>query len=254
VEAGDLATTASQFAGGFAAELSGPRARTALAIGCILALGLVLGGVAALRGRRTPAVLGLVWLLLPIGIVIMFPFKGHVYEPKHVIFAAPALAFLGGLAVETAAGRWRALPGGLVGVVVAWNLVSLVGGGGIGASWPRGYYDRRVEKENWRDAASRVAQYAREGDALVLNPLYAKLAFTYCYQPERLGVPCPKLKPQYGREEARRTWLITAVSNVALPSNAIDKQFEKHEILFHEEYHDLVGSIVVKLLGPPRHE
>jgi 4-amino-4-deoxy-L-arabinose transferase-like glycosyltransferase len=251
VEAGDLATTASQFAGGFVAELAGPRAGAALTVGCVLAVGLLLAGATGLRRQRTAAELGLVWLLLPVGIVILFPFKGHVYEPKHIIFAAPALAFLGGVAVEVAAGRWQAVPWALVCLYVAWNLVSLVGGNVVGASWPRGYYDRRVEKENWRDVASRVAQRAEDGDALVLNPPYTEMVFSYCYRPERLGVVCPKLKRQYGREQAPRTWLITAVSNVARPSNAVEEQFTRYNIAIHEEYHDLVGSIVVKLLTAP---
>jgi 4-amino-4-deoxy-L-arabinose transferase-like glycosyltransferase len=254
VEAGDLAATASQFVGGFAAELSGPRTGTALTVGCVLALGLLFAAAAGLRNRRTAVVLGLVWLLLPVAIVILFPFKGHIYEPKHIIFAAPGLAFLGGVAVHAAEGRWRTLPLALVGMAVAWNITSLVGGDVVGVSWPRGYYDRRVEKENWRVVASRIAQKAQEGDALVLNPPYTELVFTYCYRPDRLGVPCPKLVRQYGRTTYPRTWLVTAVSNVALPSNAVEEQFAKYGTVFHEEYHDLVGSIVVKLLSPPPSE
>jgi len=251
---GDLWATAAQFASGFVAELAGGRAGAVRVVGGCLGMALLLLGLMGLRRCRGVTVMALVWLFLPLGIVVIFPFKGHVYEAKHLIFAAPALALLGGIAVSASRGRLRAVVAVVVVLTVGWNGVSLVGGSALGMPWLRGYYDRTVEKENWRDVASRVAQFAEEGDVIVLNPAYGEIIFTYYYRPERLGRPCPKLDPQRGVDSAklgRRTWLLTSVSNVEQPKPAIERAFAKHPVAVHEEYHDLVGSIVMKLLLPP---
>jgi hypothetical protein len=268
VGAEGLWRTASQFACGFAArqqrltfasEAAREMAPTARDVGAGLAVAALVVGLAGARRRPRAAAVGAVWLLGPMAVVCFFPFKGHVYEPKHILFAAPALALLPAVGLSGLKGVLKAAPVLLVALLLAANALSLFGGellSRVGAAGDRlvGYFDRRVEKENWRDAFSRLSQEAEPNDILVLNPRYLYLPYRYYYDPTHTGLQVPPLLvreaplagPPFRRGELameRRIWVIDAASNVAQRNPAVDDALAPYPQRFHEEYHDLVGSI-----------
>ena len=245
---GDLVTTAAQFACGFLAELTPARRPLVRALAAVLALVALGGAAAAFRKRRTGAAACLGWLLIPLAIVVIFPFKGHVYEPKHLIFAAPALALCFGFGVSFLRGYPRALAVAAVAALVAANLLSLVR-----------YYDPRVEKENWRDAVTQLAAHAEPGDVVVLNPAYLDLAHGYYYTPARIGRECPPWeRPDPPREKGKlfddrqlragvRIWVIEAASNVSVPNRRVAEALAPYRIRFARRYENLVGTLDVRL-------
>ena len=223
----DLPATAAQFASGFLAELVPRHASGIRAGGCVFALVALAGGLAALRHRRCAAVVALVWLLGPLVAVAVFPFKGHIYEPKHIIFAAPALALLAGLGLTVLRGKVKAAALMVLVVVVGANAVSL---------WLCS--DPRTEKENWRGAFGRLAQLAQPGDTLILNPRGLDPAYGYYYKP-REGRDYPSLNvlraPLIGRPSkawkdglGRRVWLLEATNNVAKPNQEVTRFLARH--------------------------
>jgi len=263
-----LTETAAQFACGFLGRLVG-EARApvtqAAAAGLSLAV-LALVAVFAVRpsGRRVPpevrqvrgaAAVGLAWLLGPAVLLALLPIRGHTYEPKHLIFASPALALLLGIGLAAARG-WRLKPLPLA-VLALWL-------GGNAWSLAR-YFDPRVEKEDWRDAVAQMAQRLEPNDVVVLNPFYVELPFRYYYDPARLGAlyrphlevtaPLPRERLyadyfQIGR--GRRLWLLEARSNVAIPNDELGEFFRPYPLLFDEPYEGLVGTLRVRLYDTRR--
>ena len=238
----ELAATGARFAAGFLAELSGARGLAVRAALALLALAAVGVAAAGARRSRRAVVVALGWLFVPLAITVFFPFKGHIYEPKHLVFAAPVLALLPAIGLGALPRRAKPVAGALVALLVGANALSL-------ARW----YDRRVEKENWRDAVSRIAEHARDGDVLVLSPPYVVLPFQYYYRPARLGRACPKLEYREAKVTGKpfrgtfamggRVWLLQCRSNVSIPNPRVARAFEPYPHLLREQYRDLVGTI-----------
>ena len=245
----DFAATGAQFAAGFLAEmrevlsLPGLPVRVGLALLALAAIGV---GLAGIRRHRAAVAVALGWLLVPLAVTAVFPFKGHIYEPKHLAFAAPALALLPAIGLVALRGKLKAIPVAVAVLLVAANVWSLV-------RW----YDRRIEKENWRDAVSRIAQQAREGDVLVLSPPYVILPFQYYYRPGRVDGARPKLELREARAVGvpfrgtaplgKRVWLLQCDSNVSIPNPRVFDVLRPYKRQFHEQYGDLVGTIDVIL-------
>ncbi|MFP4057163.1 MAG: glycosyltransferase family 39 protein [Candidatus Brocadiia bacterium] len=266
MDASDLLATAAQFACGFLAELSTAHT-TALRLAAaglgLAALGVGLGGV-----RRMPvaAAVALVWLCVPVLAVLVFPFKGHIYEPKHIIFAAPALALLVGIGLTALRGKLRAVPAMVAVLLLGANAASLGGrealrAMGLQAPWLVGYYDPRVEKENWRDAISQLVELAEPGDIVLLNPRYVGLPYRYYTDPRVTGRERPPLVlrevaetgaplPDDHLDPERSVWLLELQSNVATPNPDVDAVLEGYEKTFHQEYADLVGRISLRRYQP----
>jgi len=258
-----LSATASQFACGFLARLVPPNSAPlvrALTAGLGL-LAAVAGLVGWRRGVRTAPTVALSWLLGPIVFLAVLPIRGHTYEPKHLLFAAPALALLTVIGLMNARGLLRLLPAAVVLLLLGANALSLAR-----------YFDPRVEKENWRDAIHEMAEHVEPGDIVVFNPPAVSLPFRYYYTPARTGCECPRLweveaplpreplhlgilglDPQRVTGE-RRLWLLEAKSNVALPNLEIADVLKAYPILppFPRQYDDLVGSIRVQLFDARR--
>jgi len=246
-----LSATAGQFACGFLGALTklggGPHAlvgAAAAALG-VLALG---AGLLGLRGLRTATVVALAWLLGPVVLLALLPIRGHTYEPKHLIFASPALALLVGVGLGAAGRRLKPLVVGLVVLLVAANAASLVR-----------YFSPRVEKENWRDLIARVVERVEPGDIVVFNPWYVELPFLHYYGHVHHGPPVvPVRAPVAGRpfragelKLGRRVWVLEAVSHIAIPNPEVTRALESYPLLFHSgddagasgRYEGLVGRI-----------
>jgi len=243
----ELAATASQFACGFLSTLVGASGASVRAGAAVLAIVVLACALVGLKRLRLAVVVGGTWLLVPLAAAAFFPFKGHIYEPKHIVFAAPAVALLLATGFAAAPGKWKA--------AICVPIVLLLCANGLSLAH---YYRRDVEKENWRDAISRLAQKAVEGDILVMNPAQVYLPYQYYYNAERCGGVCPplvlsqaptgsKLFRSGELDMGRRMWVLTAASNVAVANSRIPQALRRYPVLFHERYDDLVGRIDLTL-------
>jgi len=251
-----LMLTASQFACGFLPETWGSGEVLLRAATAALGILTLAAGFVGLRGCRCATAVTVTWLLGPIACLALLPIRGHAYEPKHLIAAAPAFALLPAIALVSSRGLVRGLAAALVAVLIATNGVSL---------WR--YYDGRVEKENWRGAVAEVIKRVEPGDIVVFNPFYVRHPFHYYYQGHYreypiMGVEAPASGEAFRSGElklGRRIWLIEGSSRVAVPNPAVVKELSPHRLLFGpERFEGLVGSITVSLYDtfkpPPKGE
>ncbi len=248
-----LRETAAQFTSGFLHHLSGSWGPVVVAVGAAVALATIVLGLGAGRRLGCAAVVGGVWLVAPLLALAAFPFKGHVYEPKHVIFAAPGMAVL--LAAALSSEKRPIRRGGLVAFVslLALNAASLTA-----------YYRPGVEKEDWRGAIGELARRVEPGDYVVFNPPWTELPFLYYYKhvyrgPRVLPMHAPLVpRPFRARQLAtgRRVWVLEAASNIAPPNPDVVRSLSGYgPPLFTRRFPGLVGTVAVALfdtLRPPR--
>jgi len=249
-----LLSTSAQFTCGFLGEMRGAGGPFLRACAAALGLLALLAGLAGVRGLRRATVLGLTWLVAPVVFLAVFPIRGHIYEPKHLIFAAPALALLPAIGVAAMRGKLKVLPALLSLLIVGANAASLAR-----------YYSRGVEKENWRGAIDDMAQEAEHNDLVFFNPPYTWHPYDYYYRPARYGGDWKVMKlykaPQSGQpfragqlKLGRRIWLIEASSNVAIPNPDLARALGEsdYKARFHKQYDGLVGSIHITLYDTPQ--
>jgi hypothetical protein len=248
-----LSATAAQFCCGPIAALTellgGPCALVAAAAAALGLLALA-AGLTGLRGHRTAAVVGLTWLLGPVAFLAALPIRGHTYEPKHLMFASPAIALLLGTALDAGQHELRKyLVVGLIGLIVATNVVALVC-----------YYDRTVEKENWRDLVRELVGRVEPSDIVVFNPPWVEFPFHYYYsgyfreRPVDI-VPAPLAGKAFRAGELkreRRVWVLEAVSNVAIPNPEVTRALRPYPLLFSTRYEGLLGRIRLLLFDTVR--
>ena len=239
-----LSDTAAQFAGGFLGSLMGGRGAVFAAVAAALGLLTVLAALAGLRGRRGPAVVALAWLLGPMAFLALLPIRGHAYEPKHLIFAAPAFALLPAIALGATRGTLRGLVAGLVVLLIGINLLSLAR-----------YYRPGVQKEDWRGAIRELVQRVEPGDTVVFTPPYADLPFRYYYD-HRYGGPrvtrvwAPPVGEPFRAGELkreRRVWVLEGQSNVEKPNPRVLAALEPYPLLYEKSFDGLVGRVSVFL-------
>lgn len=237
-----LSATATQFAGGFLRELSGSYGPVAGAVATAASILVLVAGLLALRQRWSAGVVALSWLVAPVALLALASawFKGHTYEPKHLIVAAPGLALAAAVGLAWVWGRLRALAVVAVAALIAANAWSLVR-----------YYGPDVEKENWRTAIHRLTENVAPGDIVCFNPPYVRLPFAHYYDgPRVLECPAPVSGRPFRTGELlleRRMWLLETRSNVAIPNPQVAEALSPYPKLFHERYEGLVGSIDLRL-------
>ena len=237
--------TAGQFSCGFLADMVGGLGPLVEAVGVLLALAAVVLGLSAGRRLRCAMAVAAVWLLAPFVMLASFPLKGHVYEPKHLIFAAPALALLLGAALSTTKHWVRKSGLAVFGLLVALNATSLAA-----------YFRPGLEKENWRGAIGDLAQRVEPGDYVVFNPPWTQLPFLYYYGhvyrgPRVLMVLAPLAPRPFSAarfDTGRRVWVVEAVSNIARPNPNVLRALRRYgPPLFRKRYPGLVGNVSVAL-------
>ncbi len=249
-----LSATLAQFAAGFLGRLMGVFLVQQVAMLALPGLFVVLVGLAVLGEERgsLPGKLGLVWLLAPVGCLAVFPLRGHLYEPKHLAFAAPALALLAGAGMASSR-RWLSFLAGCIVIVLLGSNAASVGL----------YFDRATQKENWRGLVAVMANAAKHGDAVVFNPHYTRLPFQYYYKALGRQRPLPRLVPVDAplagrpfrldaRLQGRRVWVVEAASSVAIPNPAVPQALRPYLLVAESTDIGLVGRISVRLYDTSR--
>ncbi|MCH7505061.1 glycosyltransferase family 39 protein [PVC group bacterium] len=150
----------------------------------ILQYGFLLGGILTvlimplfIRSWRRAGALNFFVLMGIIGGIFLLPGKIHVFESKHMIFAAvPLLAGFGFVCYHIKSKALRYL---VVSVYVILNLCSFLV-----------YYDHDFQKERWREVAGIFSKAEDLADGVIINPGFAGYALDYYYQGglERMGV------------------------------------------------------------------
>ena len=206
-------------------------------------------GIRGAPGRRTAleVKLGLAWLVVPVLCVVVFPFKGHSFEAKHLAFCAPALALLmgAGLSLEGRARRWTA--GAATMFLVALNVAA------VGR-----YIAPCVQKSDWRQLVAVMAPNVREGDVVLFNPSYIRLPFTYYYKTALaagrgarltpVDAPLPR-QPFHldSRLLGHRVWHVEASSAVAIPHPKVARALQAYERLVGWGRYGRVGRLWLSL-------
>jgi len=240
-----LTDTAAQFACGFLGKLMGGSGAVAQAGAAALGLLAVVAGFLSLRGSRLASVVALSWLLGPIVLLALVPFRGHTYEPKHLIFAAPALALLPALAWGSSRGILKGAAIGLAALLLAANALGLAR-----------YYDPSVEKEDWRAAVGQLIEGVQPGDIVVFNPFYVRHPFHFYYRDHYRQCPIKPLEaPAVGKafragelELGRRVWVLEGASNVEVPNPEVLRALGGHKVILPPQRREgLVGTVSVSL-------
>jgi len=223
----------------------GEQALGSLVVGSAVALVVLLAIVAARRGPSCGTAVALVWLFGPVVFLALLPVRGHVYEPKHLIFASPALALLIGAALAGVRGRLaRVFVGGLAVLALVANAASLAC-----------YYHPRVEKENWRQAVADLAERVEPGDIVAFTPPYVELPFHHYYTHVFHGPRVKRVRaPIAGRPFRagelglrRRVWVLEGRSNVEKPNPLVLPALQPYPRRFMARYDGTVGQVRVFL-------
>ena len=169
----------------------------------ILTLALLVFAVARIvRRREWGAVLALSWLVLPVGLMLIWSFVGQpIFTPRNLLVSLPAVALL--LAWVIMSSRISPVVAwGAVAVLIALRAVALVPSYG-------------TSPENWRAATAYVAQAAQPGDCIAFYPLDGSMPFDYY-----AGRPVEPHVEQYQTpavsSHCSRVWLVA--SHQGLPT------------------------------------
>jgi hypothetical protein len=176
-----------------------PNFRPTWAAGALAILTVLLVGVAVVR-RPLPwgARLGLVWLLVPVGLMLAWSLVGQsLFTPRNALVSLPAVSLLVGWLVARSRIGWVA-----VAVVLALRVVALAPSYG-------------TSPENWRAATAYVIASERPGDCVAFYPLDAQMPFAY-YAHEPLRPYVERYDTPHLPSGCRRVWLVA--SHQGLPS------------------------------------
>jgi mannosyltransferase len=127
---------------------------------------LLFACVRVVRGREWGAALALSWLVVPVGLMLVWSFIGQpIFTPRNLLVSLPAVSLLLAWVLLRSslppAAAWLA-----VGVLIALRAVALAPSYG-------------TSPENWRAATEYVLHASRPGDCVAFYPLDASMPFDY---------------------------------------------------------------------------
>jgi mannosyltransferase len=163
---------------------------------------LVLAASRIVRRRDWGAVLALSWLIVPVGLMLIWSFVGQpIFTPRNLLVSLPAVALLLGWVIMSSrvppVAAW-----GAIAVLIALRAVVLVPSYGS-------------SPENWRAATAYVTQAAQPGDCIAFYPLDGSMPFDYYagrpVEPHVEQYQTPRVAPG-----CSRVWLVA--SHQGLPT------------------------------------
>lgn len=225
----------------------------ALALLGLAACGLLSG---ARRIRRREAVLDRaflpLYLAVPLAGIVLFSWRGGLeFEPRYLLFAAPAYYLLIGSGIASLFNTRKAF-GSLALLLVL----------GSAALPLRNYY---FDPTYWRDDVRGVAQFIQErsgdGDAIILNTYYFRPEFMYYYKGNAPVVDLPAQMPPNWDQDlpaledlARRydrVWLVLWQDYFTDPQRQVQGWLDKGGIRFqHRSFRGLM-NVLGYLTRPP---
>jgi mannosyltransferase len=163
---------------------------------------LALAAVRIVRRREWGPILGLSWLVIPVGLMLIWSFVGQpIFTPRNLLVSLPAVALLVAWAIMSSrvppVAAW-----GVVAVLIVLRAVVLIPSYG-------------TSPENWRAATAYVTHAAQPGDCVAFYPLDGSMPFNYYaglpVQPRVEQYQSPRVPPA-----CSRVWLIA--SHQGLPT------------------------------------
>ncbi|WP_372370585.1 glycosyltransferase family 39 protein [Candidatus Uabimicrobium sp. HlEnr_7] len=203
----------------------------------------------------------LLWLytlvLLPVCIVFVFPFKGHIFQSKHLLYTFPLLVSI--IAISTKSIKALIL---FLCTIIVCNLYIFS-------------CEHHQQKQLWHSAISEMYQDVKRGDVLCFNPYYLEVPGMYYYKKsgpirgkeivpafvylsEQTTIP-RSLKPyiyfekqHLQRVKNRNLWLVEVVNCYSTPRSYAfftwcEQLFERVE---QRSYPGSFGTIVIRKYKP----
>ena len=121
----------------------------------------------------------LVWLFLPMALIYLISLRAPVFEPRYLIFAAPAFYLLAALGIVSLSKLSRAATGLSLAVILSFSLLGVW----IQASTPI--------KSDFRAAAGYVQAHHQNGTPIMFQMPYIQYTFEYYYGHDYVALEGP---------------------------------------------------------------
>lgn len=208
------------------------------------ALGLLLAVIGAWRAR----LLVTLYLVVPVGLMLLLSWQRPVYDPKFLLLATPAFYLALGGAIAWMS-RQHQFPGlivlGVLGFLQAEALMAR-------------YTDPARARDDYRGLAATIARKSRPGDAVLLNAPTQVEIFGYYYDGPLPTYPLPETRPPDRErtlarlheleERHQRLWAIFWASEQADPEGIVEGWLDRRAYVAREEW---FGSVRLALYALP---
>ena len=121
----------------------------------------------------------LVWLFLPIGVVYLVSLRAPIFEPRYMIFVAPAFYLLAGLGVRVLSRSWRPAAGFSLAVMLSFSLLGV---------WTQA---TAPLKSDFRAAAAYVAAHRQGSAPIMFHIPYVRYTFDYYFHGDYAALEGP---------------------------------------------------------------
>jgi mannosyltransferase len=121
----------------------------------------------------------LVWLFLPIGAIYLVSLRAPVFEPRYMIFVAPAFYLLAGLGLTVLSRSWRPAAGVSLAVILSFSLLGV---------WTQASVPL---KSDFRAAAAYVAAHRQDGAPIMFQMPYGRYTFDYYFHADYTALEGP---------------------------------------------------------------
>jgi 4-amino-4-deoxy-L-arabinose transferase-like glycosyltransferase len=121
----------------------------------------------------------LIWLFLPIGVVYLVSLRAPVFEPRYMIFVAPAFYLLAGLGLTVLWQSWRPAAGVAMAVILSFSLLGV---------WTQATVPL---KSDFRAAAAYVAAHRHDSAPIMFHMPYVRYTFDYYFHGEYTALEGP---------------------------------------------------------------
>jgi mannosyltransferase len=183
---------------------------------------------------RLPRLLVFAWLAIPLLAFFWINERRPAFNPKYLVVIVPAfwLSIAAGIVRVKKWSTWLILP-----ALVPTFILS-------GLGWQY-IWNSQVLREDWRTAASYVAQHATEEDQVFVHVHYAHIPFEYYYDgPAEVFAPLGSRPPEpedldgllapYGG--ANVLWLVQAQEHNTDPKHVVERWFYDRGPIVTEQY------------------
>jgi mannosyltransferase len=207
-------------------------------------------GEFGLRGARLRLFL-LVWLFLPIGVVYLVSLRAPVFEPRYMIFIAPAFYLLAGLGLMVLSRSWRPAAGFSLAVILSLSLLGV---------WTQA---TTPLKSDFRAAAAYVAAHRQDDTPIMFHMPYVRYTFDYYFHGDYVALEAPWTND--GQPEAQvdaamtgllvgysDTWVVFSESWLWDSRGLVRSWLDRHGRLVEEAHFALVDVYHYGLSVQPR--
>jgi mannosyltransferase len=193
----------------------------------------------------------LAWLFLPIGGVYLVSLRAPVFEPRYMIFIAPAFYLLAGLGLVVLSRSWRPAAGLALAVILSFSLLGV---------WTQATVPL---KSDFRSAADYVAVHRQDGAPILFHMPYVRYTFDYYFHANYVALEGPwtnggQTEAQVDAEMTRLlagygdTWAVFSESWLWDSRGLVRSWLDRHGRLVEAAHFALVDVYHYDLSGQPR--